>query len=66
MSFNNGFGSDVPPDKGQVMIYFLQKGYPESDALKFYVHYNNRLWRNAGGDLISDWKCLAWQWIWNR
>jgi hypothetical protein len=56
MSFNNGFGSDVPPDKGQVMIYFLQKGYPESDALKFY----------AGGDLISDWKCLAWQWIWNR
>ncbi len=61
-----GLGSNIPPEKCHVVIYFIQKGKDEAEALRFYFHYSVMRWRNKKRRLIKDWKMHAWEWIWNR
>jgi hypothetical protein len=61
-----GRGCDVPPARQQVEIYFLQKGLSLQASREFYQHYCNKQWARQDGQLIQDWKRLAWQWIWNN
>jgi hypothetical protein len=60
-----GRGCDVPPARQHVEIYFLQKGLSLQASREFYQHYCNKQWARQDGQLIQDWKRLAWQWIWN-
>ncbi len=59
-----GIGRVIPPIKNHVIIYFLQKGLTEKQAIDFFDDYNERGWRNRSGDIISNWKVHAWEWVW--
>lgn len=55
-----GAGSDCPPLKSHVEIYFLQKERSVEEAHLFYTHYEQKDWE------VSDWKAAAFRWILKR
>ena len=55
-----GVGSDCPPLKGHLEIYFLQKGRPTQDAHSFFQHHEHLGWK------IRDWKAAAFRWMIKR
>ncbi len=61
-----GFGKDIPPTKEHVIIYFIQKGCVAQNALNFYSYFSEKNWKNNRGNLLSNWKRAAWEWILNR
>lgn len=58
-----GFGRHLPPDGEHVTIYFLQQGSTAENARLFFHHYSGKRWTNIHGHLLSNWKRLAWIWI---
>lgn len=58
-----GNGIDVPPSTNHVIIYFNQKGHCKEQALRFISHFNKRSWKNFRGEVLSNWKQIAWKWI---
>jgi hypothetical protein len=62
----SGLGRDIPPEREYVEIYFLQCKKSIEAASEFFAHYSQRFWRSSNGEIIQDWKRLAWQWIWNK
>jgi hypothetical protein len=58
-----GLGTSIPPLKEHVIIYFLEKGGLESDAVDFYQYFNKRKWKNKRYRQIANWKAAAWNWI---
>ncbi len=61
-----GFGKNVPPDKSQVIIYFLEKGLDEKKANDFFSEYTLKEWKNRRGLPIRNWKVHAWEHIWSK
>ena len=61
-----GSGRDVPPTWEQVSIYFAQQNRPASDAKEFYRRYEDGGWISPAGVKITNWKRLAWNWIWYK
>ena len=59
----SGLGRAVPPKWQYVKIYFLEKGQSQLVAKSFFDHYSERNWMNSYGNLLSNWKALAWNWI---
>jgi hypothetical protein len=59
-----GLGKQVPPEKVFVLIYFAQKGMPDSEAMRFYNYYESVGWKNEEGNPIQNWKTLASEWTW--
>jgi len=53
----------VPPQKKHVIIYFIQKGHFEKDAVLFFMHFSKKNWQNYQGKILSNWKTAAWEWI---
>lgn len=62
----NGFGKQVPPTWHQVSVYFVQQAACIKQAVDFFKHYQYRRWRNDSGKPVTNWKKLAWTWIWYR
>jgi type III secretory pathway component EscR len=60
-----GMGTAVPPTKNHVLIYFLQKGAQEENALNFYAHFQKKKWKNNKNTKLNNWKIAAWNWILN-
>jgi len=58
-----GFGNAVPPSKEHVVIYFLQKELSETEAIRFYNHFQKKKWKNQRHKKIANWKVAAWDWI---
>ncbi|WP_177192279.1 hypothetical protein [Chitinophaga arvensicola] len=44
---------------------FTSCGYPETEAGKFFHHYQANGWRQGGKTLITDWQAAAHKWILN-
>ena len=61
-----GSGNSIPPLKEHVIIYFLEKGCLESDAVDFYQYFNKRKWKNKMHKQIPNWKAAAWNWMLNQ
>lgn len=61
----SGMGRTIAPNKLQVEIWFIQKGQPLTMALGFFNFFASREWKNQKGEEVSNWKVLAWQWIWS-
>lgn len=61
-----GCGRQIPPDKMNVIIWFIEKGSKESTALAFLKFHQLRKWRNNRGNLMKDWKMRAWEWLWSK
>lgn len=60
----HGFGTEMPPQKRLVEIYFDQKGLINQAAI-FYAHYEQANWSSAKGTPYRNWKLLAGDWIFN-
>lgn len=58
-----GEGRGVPPLYCFVEIYFLANNSTLGLAKEFFRFYSERQWLNPNGELIKNWKVLAWQWI---
>lgn len=57
-----GFGTEMPPQKILVDIYFDQKGFAaQADA--FYAQFEKADWRSPKGTPYRNWKLLAGDWI---
>ncbi|GAB3916956.1 hypothetical protein [Mucilaginibacter boryungensis] len=59
-----GFGTEMPPQKILVEIYFDQKDH-SSEAAAFYAHYEKANWSSPKGTPYRNWKLLAGEWIFN-
>lgn len=55
--------SPRPPKVDEVKVYFLQRGMMESEAEQFFLSYEEKCWKNAKGQFMSNWKGLAYKWI---
>jgi hypothetical protein len=64
MEIDDGFGASVPPSLGTLTIYFDQKGEREI-ARDFYEEHELRQWKSATGQLVTNWKVCAAEWIYN-
>jgi len=60
----NGFGTEMPPQRRLVEIYFDQKDCP-NQASEFYEHYEQADWSSPKGTPYCNWKLLAGEWIYN-
>lgn len=63
-SFQKGLGTEMPPQKRLVEIYFDQKGFTGQADL-FYNFYQGANWSSPKGTLYRNWKLLAGEWIFN-
>jgi len=59
-----GFGSEIPPQRQLVEIYFDQKGYA-AEATTFFRHYEKSEWASPKGTPYKNWKLLAGEWLFN-
>lgn len=59
-----GFGTEMPPQRPLVEIYFDQKDCP-NQASVFYEHYEQADWSSPKGTPYRNWKLLAGDWIYN-
>ncbi|MBB5395159.1 hypothetical protein [Mucilaginibacter sp. AK015] len=59
-----GFGTEMPPQKRLVEIYFDQKNL-SSQAELFYAFYDKANWCSPKGTPYRNWKLLAGDWIFN-
>ncbi|MBS1530359.1 MAG: hypothetical protein JSU01_08630 [Bacteroidetes bacterium] len=59
-----GFGKEMPPEKGHVTIYFIQKGLTEKEADFFFGQQKLTDWKTKRGRPIRNWKAVAAEWIW--
>ncbi len=59
-----GFGTEMPPQKRLVEIYFDQKNH-STEAVAFYAHYDEANWSSPKGTPYRNWKLLAGEWIFN-
>ncbi|MBX2942736.1 MAG: hypothetical protein KF860_10345 [Cyclobacteriaceae bacterium] len=64
LKITDGQGKNVPPIREHVIIYLMQKGLTEKRAHDFFNQYADKNWRNRNGELISNWKVHAWEWVW--
>lgn len=66
IKINKGYGKNIPPNKEHVLIWFLQKDKSEKSAIHFFNFYKARGWRSQKGEILRDWKMLAWEWTWKH
>lgn len=46
----------VPPDLHEVVLYFLENGYPEKTATKAFNYYAVADWKDSKGNKVKNWK----------
>lgn len=54
-----------PENLNGVLVFFHLQGQPESEAAKFFHHYEANGWRQAGKVPITNWQAAARKWILN-
>lgn len=57
------YSNVIPPTIEDVRIYFSQKGMPDSEAECFFLFYEKKKWRSSKGNLLTNWKPIAYRWI---
>ncbi len=59
-----GRRAPVPPDSFEdVLGYFRQKAAPDTEAHKFWNHFDGREWRYKDGKPVVKWQAAANNWI---
>ncbi|MCU4157857.1 hypothetical protein J1N10_17925 [Carboxylicivirga sp. A043] len=53
------------PPLSHIQIYFHEKGYPETEAQRFFNYYESNGWLIGGKTPMKDWKAAARNWILN-
>lgn len=57
--------NEKPESLNDVVAFFHLLGHPETEAAKFFNHYEANGWRQAGKIPIADWPAAARKWILN-
>ena len=57
------FTQTMPPRIEEVIVYFLQKGIPQSEAEAFFLYYDRRHWISRRGNPFTGWKAVAYKWV---
>jgi len=52
----------TPPDKNEVLAYFLEKGSDKEEAKSFWYFYDSKNWM-VGKTKMSKWRSSASNWI---
>jgi hypothetical protein len=55
----------IPESKTQVIQFFLESGYDESHAVKFFLYNSATGWKIAGKSPIENWRAAALSWMLN-
>ncbi len=53
------------PTFEEVVFFFLEQKFPESEAKKFYNHYQSNGWLVGGKSPMKDWKAASEKWMTN-
>ncbi len=53
----------IPESKTQVIQFFLESGYDESHAVKFFLYNSATGWKIAGKSPIENWRAAAHSWM---
>lgn len=51
-----------PKSEFEVVGFFKEKAWPETEASKFYLHYEALGWKISGSQVVN-WKALAQRWM---
>jgi hypothetical protein len=46
----------IPPSLQEVVLYFLENGFPESAAVKAFKYYAVADWKDSKGNQVKNWK----------
>ena len=65
ININKESESELPPNVEEVLIFFKEKKEDETDAKKFYNHYQANGWKMGGKTPIKNWKAAAEKWMLN-
>jgi len=57
--------STIPPVWENVLTFFKEKNATETDAQKFYNHFQSNGWLVGGKSKMKDWKAAARNWLLN-
>lgn len=52
-----------PKSEFEVLEFFRSKSWPETEASKFYLHYEALGWKIGGNQDVVNWKALAQRWM---
>jgi hypothetical protein len=55
----------IPPELQNVIIFFKEKKATETEAEKFYNHFQSNGWLVGGKSKMKDWKAAARNWLLN-
>ena len=55
----------IPPELSNVIVFFTEKKATETDAEKFFNHFQSNGWLVGGKSKMKDWKAAARNWILN-
>ncbi len=57
--------NSIPPDWENVLQFFKEKNATDTDAQKFYNHFQSNGWLVGGKSKMKDWKAAARNWLLN-
>lgn len=53
----------IPPTIDEVKVFFKEKGYKESVAIRFFEGYDCNSWLDSNNNKVCNWRMKAWQ-VW--
>lgn len=53
----------LPKNEFEVIEYFLKKKWPDTEAMKFFNHYDGVGWKVGGKTQITNWRAIADNWL---
>lgn len=57
--------NSIPPEWQNVLEFFIEKKATETDAQKFFNHFQSNGWLVGGKSKMKDWKAAARNWLLN-
>ncbi|UFH36428.1 transcriptional regulator [Flavobacterium acetivorans] len=60
-----GAKDKIPPNPDELMAFFLEKNFPETEAQRFFNHFQSNGWLVGGKSKMKDWKAAARNWMLN-
>ncbi len=55
----------IPPDWAEVSTFFREKNFPDTEAQKFFNHFQSNGWLVGGKSKMKNWKAAARNWMLN-
>lgn len=60
-----GAKDKIPPNPDELMAFFKEKNFPETEAQRFFNHFQSNGWLVGGKSKMKDWKAAARNWMLN-